>query len=96
MFYRTNTGNMDRDITDVFEQFILEYTSLEDADNAFFDRLAGDEPLRDEYREWCSATGYSERKGFAGFYHDYFDRHDAIWDSIFPNNEEYDEEYGKA
>lgn len=53
---------MDRDITEVFENFIKEYRSLEDSSDAFFEALDADEILQDEYREWCDAMGYSEKK----------------------------------
>ena len=82
---------MDRDITEVFENFIKEYRSLEDSSDAFFEALDADEILQDEYREWCDAMGYSEKKGFAGYYHEYIESQDSIWDSMFPNKEEYND-----
>ena len=86
---------MDRDITEVFENFIKEYRSLEDSSDASFEALDADEILQDEYREWCDAMGYSEKKGFAGYYHEYIESQDSIWDSMFPNKEEYNDEFDK-
>ena len=86
---------MDRDIIEVFENFIKQYGSLEDSSDAFFEALANDEILQNEYREWCEAMGYSEKKGFAGYYREYIDTKDSIWDSMFPNREEYNDEFDK-
>ena len=46
--------------------------------------------LQDEYTEWCAAMGYSEKKGFEEVYYEYVEHSDSIWDSIYPNKEEFD------
>ncbi|MCP9613029.1 hypothetical protein [Coprobacter tertius] len=86
---------MDRDITEVFENLIQKYREYEAAYEVFLTMIESDETLQEDYSEWCAAMGYSEKKGFAGFYDEYIERDDTIWDSIFPNREEYNDEFGK-
>ena len=74
---------MDGDIEELFESLIKKYREQD----AAFDEL---KLMMDEYEEWCAAMGCSEKKGFGVFYQEYIEGDDSIWDSIFPNKEEYD------
>lgn len=78
------------EITELFEVLIKKYSNIEDAQKALREQLTASERLADEYYEWCQAAGYSEKKGFAAFYEEYMEHQDSIWDSIYPNREEYD------
>ena len=72
---------MDGDIEELFESLIKKYREQD---------AALDEELKKSYEEWCAAMGCSEKKGFGVFYQEYIEGDDSIWDSIFPNKEEYD------
>ena len=81
---------MDAGITELFERLIKQYRELEPSLAAFKQALEEDITLQDEYTEWCDAMGYSEKKGFVEFYYEYIEHSDSIWDSIYPNKEEFD------
>ena len=80
---------MDVGITELFETLIKQYRELEPSLAAFKQALEEDITLQDEYTEWCDAMGYSEKKGFEEFYYEYIEHSDSIWDSIYPNKEEF-------
>ncbi len=81
---------MDIGITEFFESLIKQYREFEPSLEAFKRTLEEDITLQDEYTEWCDAMGYSEKKGFEEFYNDYIEHSNSIWDSIYPNKEEFD------
>ncbi|WP_455498363.1 hypothetical protein [Coprobacter sp.] len=81
---------MDVDIEELFENLIKKYREQEAAFEELKLMLEDDEELKKSYEEWCAAMACSEKKGFGIFYQEYMERDDSIWDSIFPNKEEYD------
>lgn len=81
---------MEGTITEFFDRFIKSSSDLEAAEEAFKAELKADLDAQEEYSEWCAVMGYTERKGFSEYYQDCLERNDGIWDSIFPNKEEYD------
>lgn len=81
---------MEGTITELFDTFIKSHSDLESAEEAFRAVLKSDPDVQNEYSEWCAVMGYTERKGFSGYYQEYMEHSDSIWDSIFPNKEEYD------
>lgn len=78
------------DLEEVLVDIIKKYLEIDEAETQFNALLDADETLRDDFAEWCISKGYNERKAFTIFYQEYINREDTIWDSIFPNKEEYD------
>ncbi len=78
------------DIEELLEDLIQKYPDVEVAEEQWNALLNADEELKSNYSEWCIAKGYNEKRAFTLFYQDYVSREDNIWDSIFPNQEEYD------
>lgn len=73
---------MDRDITDFFANLISQSGSYDIAKAEFGRLMAEDDNLRDEYREWCEANGYSERNGFDHYCDEHMASTDSVWDSL--------------
>lgn len=78
------------DVEELLVDIIKKYPEVELAEAQFLSLLEADEELKENFTEWCMSKGYNERKAFLIFYQDYISREDTIWDSIFPNKEEYD------
>ncbi|MBP2690634.1 MAG: hypothetical protein J6B44_02240 [Muribaculaceae bacterium] len=75
------------DITDFFKRLLDQHRSIDIAEAEFLRLMADDEELREEYKEWCDACGYSEKHGFTEFCEEYMDSQDSIWESL----NDYDE-----
>lgn len=73
---------MSDNITELIESIIKQNRSLDLAEASFRHLLEEDKDLRDEYKEWCDAKGYTERKGFSDYFQEYVEREDSIWDSL--------------
>ncbi len=78
------------DLEEMLVDIIKKYPGMEEAAAQFNALLDDDEELKDNFSEWCVSKGYHEKKAFVQFYQEYMAREDTIWDSIFPNKEEYD------
>ena len=78
------------DVEELLVDIIKKYPEVESAEAQFLSLLEADEEQKENFTEWCMSKGYNERKAFLIFYQDYISREDTIWDSIFPNKEEYD------
>lgn len=78
------------EIPDIFEFHITQYSEIELAEQSFREELKTNSKLKKEYIEWCDELGYSERKGFKSYFINKQES-EGIWDSIFPNKEEYEE-----
>ncbi len=76
-------------ITEVFENFFNQYQDMELAEESFRETMQTDSDLKEMYREWCDETGYTNKKGFRSYFQNKHES-DNIWDSIFPNSEEYE------
>ena len=81
---------MDGDIEELFESLIKKYREQDAAFDELKLMMDEDEELKKSYEEWCAAMGCSENICFGVFYQEYIEGDDSIWDSIFPNKEEYD------
>ena len=68
------------DVEELLVDIIKKYPEVESAEAQFLSLLEADEELKENFTEWCMSKGYQ----------DYISREDTIWDSIFPNKEEYD------
>lgn len=78
------------DMEELLVDIVKKYPDIESAETHFQSLLDTDDELKETYTEWCVAKGYHEKRGFSIFYQEYISREDTIWDSIFPNREEYD------
>lgn len=76
------------DITVFFIQLIEQSKSIDIAEAEFKRILASDPDLQEEYTEWCSDTGVTERYGFRDFCEEYKENQDDIWDQL----RDYDEQ----
>lgn len=74
-------------ITDLFDNLIHQYRSVDIAESEFIKLIHEDQNLRDEYREWCDAVGSNEKNGFADYCEDYKASQDSIYDTL----SDYDE-----
>ncbi|MEG1617198.1 MAG: hypothetical protein RR202_12175 [Bacteroidales bacterium] len=78
------------EITEVFEIHFQNYGEIELAEESFRESMKDNAPLKSQYRDWCDDMGYTDRKGFRSYFINKNDS-ESIWDSIFPNKEEYEE-----
>ena len=77
-------------IIEVFERLYQENgKDVEAADESFREEMKEDPALKELYISWCDEMGYTERKGFRSYFLNKSES-ENIWDSIFPNKEEYD------
>jgi len=75
------------DITDIFLHIIRQYGSVDIADAEFKKMIHEDSELREQYKEWCSAVGSSEKMGFLDYCDEYLDSQESIYDTL----NDYDE-----
>ncbi len=75
------------DITDIFLHIIRQYGSVDIADAEFKKMIHEDPELREQYKEWCSAVGSSEKMGFLDYCDEYLDSQESIYDTL----NDYDE-----
>ena len=78
------------DIEELLLDLIQKNDDIEIAEAQFDEMLHEDEELNLNFGEWCMSKGYNEKRALKMFYKEYLQREDNIWDSIFPNREEYD------
>ena len=75
------------DITDIFMHIIRQYGSVDIADAEFKKMIHEDPELREQYKEWCSTVGSSEKMGFLDYFDEYLDSQESIYDTL----NDYDE-----
>lgn len=75
------------DITDFFKSLIQQHRSIDIAEAEFKRMIADDDELHEEYRQWCTENGSSEKQGFFDFCEEYMESQDSIWESL----NDYDE-----
>lgn len=69
-------------ITDLFNDMLQQYGSIDIAE-AEFKKLIHEEPnIRSQYREWCHEVGSSEKNGFLDYCEEYLESQDSIWDNL--------------
>lgn len=76
------------DITEVFQQVIGQYGSVDIADVEFKKMIDEDAELRGEYREWCDAVGSTERNGFLDYCEEYLADQHSIYDTLADDDRE--------
>lgn len=70
------------DIIELFDSIISQNRSIDVADSEFRKLLYDDEELRSTYKEWCDECGYTEKRGFIEYCHQYFDAEESKWDIL--------------
>lgn len=75
------------DITQLFDDLLKNCGSVDIAEAEFKRMIHEDQSLRDDYRQWCDETGYSEKRGFLDYADEYLDSQNSIWDNL----NDYDE-----
>lgn len=70
------------DITEVFNQYLSQYDSIDIAEAEFKKNMHEDTELRDAYREWCHNVGSSEKSGFADYAEEYVENRNDVWNSL--------------
>ena len=70
------------DITEFFHNLLSQYGSIDIANSELKKLLAEDEELANEYSEWCSSVGSSEKMGFLDFCDDLLDDQQSIYDNL--------------
>ncbi|MCI9606888.1 MAG: hypothetical protein HFJ94_01785 [Muribaculaceae bacterium] len=70
------------DITEVFNQYLGQFDSIDIAEAEFKKSIHEDSELRDAYREWCHNVGSSEKSGFADYAEEYLDNQNDVWNSL--------------
>ncbi len=77
------------DLTDLFNELLQQYGSIDIAE-AEFKKLIHENPeLRQQYKDWCHEVGSSEKRGFFDYCEEYFESQDSIWDNL---KDEYEDE----
>lgn len=76
------------DITDIFEDLLAQYGSIDMAESEFKMRIHDDPSLRHRYRQWCRENDTTEKRGFFDYCEERAESNDMIWDNL---RDEYDE-----
>lgn len=78
------------EITELFEHYFSQTEDMTLAEELFREHLKTNTVLKLQYQDWCDEMGYTDRKGFRSYFINKNET-ESIWDTIFPNAEEYDE-----
>ena len=70
------------DITNIFNNFIRQYGSVDIAESEFKKQIHEDVNLRTMYRQWCNDVGSSEKDGFFDFCEEYIDTQNDVWNTL--------------
>lgn len=70
------------DITELFQDLLQQYGSIDIAEAEFKKRINEDAELHATYSEWCHAVGSSEKKGFLDYCEEYIESQDSIYDTL--------------
>lgn len=76
-----------KDITDLFQELLHNNRSVDIAEAEFKKLIHEDAELHEQYRDWCDATGSSEKMGFLDYCDEYLESQDSIYDTL----NDYDE-----
>lgn len=75
------------DITEIFDRYISQYSSIDIANSEFKKDLHEDSELRETYKEWCHTVGSTEKNGFIDYAEEYLESQNDVWNSL----SDYDE-----
>lgn len=76
-------------ITDIFNDFLTQFGSVDIAEAEFKKSIHEDPELRAAYRRWCDESGSTERNGFLDYCQEYLDSQNDVWNALndFDNEE---------
>ena len=75
------------DITEIFDRYICQYSSIDIANSEFKKDLHEDSELRETYKEWCHTVGSTEKNGFIDYAEEYLESQNDVWNNL----SDYDE-----
>ncbi|MDE5684938.1 MAG: hypothetical protein K2I26_00105 [Paramuribaculum sp.] len=75
-------------ITEVFDDYLAQYGSVDIAESEFKKHLHEDPELKAAYKEWCAEVGSSDKRGFSDYCEEYLDSQDDIWNTLSDYNDE--------
>lgn len=70
------------DITEIFDRYISQYSSIDIANSEFKKDLHEDQQLREAYKEWCHNVGSSEKNGFIDYAEEYMESQNDVWNNL--------------
>lgn len=70
------------DITEIFDRYIGQYSSIDIANSEFKKDLHEDQQLREAYKEWCHNVGSSEKNGFIDYAEEYMESQNDVWNNL--------------
>lgn len=76
-----------KDITEIFDDYLRQYGSIDIAESEFKKNIHEDSELRAAYLEWCDAVGSSEKKGFADYCEEYLQSQNDVMRSLSDDDE---------
>ena len=76
------------DIILTFNSLLQQFGSVDIAEAEFKKMIHEDPDLKQQYREWCSNNGSSEKNGFYDYCEEYLDTQNSVWDTL----NDYDDE----
>ncbi|MDE5688615.1 MAG: hypothetical protein K2I18_08335 [Paramuribaculum sp.] len=70
------------DITEIFDRYISQYSSIDIANSEFKKDLHEYSQLREAYKEWCHNVGSSEKNGFIDYAEEYLESQNDVWNNL--------------
>ncbi len=70
------------DITDLFNDMLRQYGSIDIAEAEFKKMIHEDPDIRARYRDWCDEVGSSEKRGFMDYCEEYMESQESILDNL--------------
>lgn len=71
-----------KEVTEIFDQLLRDFGSVDLAEAEFKRLIADDEELHSLYHDWCEETGHTERHGFTDYAAEYIANQNSIWDTL--------------
>ncbi|MDE7153985.1 MAG: hypothetical protein K2O00_06025 [Muribaculaceae bacterium] len=71
-----------KEITELFDDIILQSDALDVAISEFKRMIADDSEFKMQYKEWCDEEGLSERTGFKEYAEEFIRQREEKWDSL--------------
>lgn len=76
------------DITELFDDYLRQYGSIDIAESEFKKNIHEDKELHDEYREWCHTVGSTEKHGFRDYCEEFLQSQEDIWQTLNDNEDD--------
>lgn len=71
-----------KNITDIFNDYLENFSSVDMAEFEFKKAIHADDSLRANYREWCHEVGSSEKNGFFDYCDEYIAEQNDVWNNL--------------